>query len=181
MKTFDQVVQERRSVRDYLARPVEKEKIEAVLEAARLAPSACNAQPWRFAVVTDLVTKEKLTEEGLGGMVVPNTWAKTAPIIIVACSERKLFTHLLAERVQGVQYHLIDMGMALEHMALKAVELGLGTCFIGWFNGKKICRFLHLPSSWRAECLVTLGYPSALPDPTPRKSLQEISFIIDGK
>lgn len=179
--TFDQIVQERRSVRSYLDRPVEREKIEAVLESARLAPSACNAQPWRFAVVIDPLTKTKLIAEGLGGMIVPNAWAKSAPAIIVACSERKVFTHLLAERVQGVQYHLIDMGMSLEHIALKAVELGLGTCFIGWFNGKKIGRLLHLSPSWKVECLVTIGYPLSLPDPTPRKPLKEICALIDGK
>jgi nitroreductase len=177
MKTFDQLMQERRSVRGYAARPVAREDIETVLEAARRAPSACNAQPWRFAVITEPALKEQLIAEGLGGPVVPNAWAKSAPAIIVACSERKMITHYLAERVQGVQYHLVDMGIALGYLALKAVELGLGTCFIGWFNGRKIHRLLRLPPAWKVECLVTLGYPSAIPAETPRKTLREIAFF----
>lgn len=181
MKNFDQLLQERRSVRNYHDRAVEKEKIAAILEAARLAPSACNAQPWRFAVVADAALRKAVIADGLGGMIVPNAWAKSAPVIIVACSERKVFTHLLAEKVQGVQYHLIDMGIALEHIALKAAEQGLGTCYIGWFNGKAIHRLLGLSPSWKVECLMTLGYPAETPGPTPRLPVEKISVLYDEK
>ncbi|OGS36503.1 MAG: hypothetical protein A2293_00570 [Elusimicrobia bacterium RIFOXYB2_FULL_49_7] len=177
MKSLDELIGERRSVREYSDQPVEKEKIEQLLNAARLAPSACNAQPWRFVVVSEPTARAAAIKEGLGGVVVPNTWAKTAPVIIVACSDLSLVTHKLAERVQGVQYHLIDIGIAMEHLVLKATELGLGTCYIGWFNGKALCRTLQLPSSWKAECLITLGYPASVPEPTPRKSLQDISVV----
>lgn len=174
MKTLGQLIDERRSIRKYLDRPVEPEKIQAILEAARRAPSACNAQPWRFVVVKDTELKQCLTEQGLGG-VVPNAWAKTAPVIIVTCSDLNFFTHQLAERVQGVQYHLIDIGIALEHLVLKATELELGTCYIGWFNGKAIHRLLQLPASWKVECLVTLGYAAEIPEASVRKPLNEIS------
>lgn len=176
MKTLDQIIDDRRSIRAYLPRPVEEEKIRALLEAARKAPSACNAQPWRYVVVSDPSLKERLLAEGLGGVVVPNTWAKSAPVVIVACSDLKLFTHTLAEQVQGVHYHLIDMGISLEHIALKAAELDLGTCYIGWFKGKAIHRLLRLPASWKVECLLTLGYPEKTPDPAPRKTREEIAF-----
>jgi nitroreductase len=176
-QTFDAIVHARRSVRRYLPRPVEPAAITALLEAARLAPSACNAQPWRYVVVQTPALVAQLLREGLGGVVVPNTWAQSAPCIIVACSTLNVFTHHLAERVQGVQYHLIDLGISLEHLVLKATELGLGTCYIGWFKGKEIQKLLALPSSWKVECLVTLGYPESIPEPTPRKPLEEISLL----
>jgi nitroreductase len=177
MKTLDTIIADRRSVRSYLDRPVEPEKIKRAVEAARLAPSACNVQPWRFIAVTDPVLRQRIVKEGLG-IVVSNPWAATAPVIMVACSDRHLLTHHIAERIQGVQYHLIDMGIALEHLVLKATELGLGTCYIGWFRGKNIKRILQLPSSWNVECLVTLGYSREAPaGPSPRKALDDILLI----
>lgn len=173
MKTFDELIGERRSIRKYLDKPVEKEKMIKALEAARLSPSACNAQPWRFVVTTGK-KKELLIEKGLGG-VVSNSWAKSAPAIIVVCSVTSLFTHSIGESIQGTQYHLIDLGIAMEHFVLKAWELGLGTCYIGWFNGKNISREFKLPKSWKPECLITLGYPAEpLPASTPRKSAEEV-------
>ena len=175
-KTLDQLINERRSVRKYLDRPVESGKLNLMLEAAGRAPSACNAQPWRFAVISDSKLKDELASSGLGG-VVPNAWAKTAPCIVVACSDTSFFTHRLGEMAQGVQYHLIDLGIALDHLVLKATELGLGTCYIGWFKGKNIKRILGLPGAWKVECLVTVGYPAEVPEPTPRKPPEEIGFI----
>ncbi len=177
-KTLDDLISERRSVRKYLDRPVEREKLEAVLEAARLAPSACNAQPWRFVVVENAEILQELKDDGLGGVVVPNSWAKTAPVVIIACSDLNLITHRVAERLQGVEYHLIDIGIALEHIALKAVELGLGTCYIGWFNSKAVYKLLKLPASWKPECLLAIGYPQELPGPTNRKDLKEFCRFI---
>lgn len=181
MISFDEILARRRSVRSYRDIPVEKDKIEQVLHAARCAPSACNNQPWRFAVVTDPALRRRLAAEALGGVAVPNPWAVQAPVMIVACSQVKLITHSLAERLQGTQFHLIDIGIALEHMALKAVELDLGTCYIGWFNARAVRRVLALPSSWKPECLLTLGYPVEWPRPTPRKALDEIVLFDPGK
>ena len=178
MKSLDQLISERRSIRKYLDKLVERKKLEALIEAARLAPSACNAQPWRFVIVSEPETRAKLLNEGLGGVMVPNTWARSAPAVIVACSDLDFFTHSVAEKIQGVEYHLIDTGIALEHIALKAVELGLGTCYIGWFNAKPIQKLLKLPSSWKVECLLTVGYPQEIPEPTKRKTTAEISRFI---
>jgi nitroreductase len=173
MTEIDRCIADRRSIRKYREQPVEKEKLEQVLEAARLAPSACNAQPWRFAVVTDRALNKRIIDEGMG-LTVPNTWGHSAPVIIVVCSEKSLFTHQLAERVGGVQFHLIDIGIACEHLVLKAHELGLGTCYIGWFKEKNIKKIISLSSSWGIECLVTLGYPDSIPEATPRKKLADI-------
>lgn len=180
MKAFDEIIKNRRSIRKYSDKPVEREKIIKILDAARIAPSACNAQPWRFVIVSNKEKKDELIKRGLGG-IVPNTWARNAPVIIVVCSDLSLFTHTLAERVQGVQYHLIDIGIACEHIALKATELDLGTCYIGWFNAKNIKKYLNLPASWKVECLLTLGYPEKIPEPTSRKDLSEIAlFFLDN-
>jgi len=173
LKTLDELIKERRSIRKYTEKPVEQYKLKAVIEAARLAPSACNAQPWRFVVVSEPELRTKLFETGLGG-VVPNSWAKTAPAVIAACSDLDFMTHKVAERIQGVEYHLIDIGIALEHIALKAVELGLGACYIGWFNAKSIKKLLKLPLKWKVECLMTIGYPAETPEPAKRKAISEI-------
>lgn len=178
MKTLDELISQRRSIRQYLDKPVEKEKITQALEAARLAPSASNAQPWRFIVATG-AKREQILSEGLGGLVVPNSWAKTAPAVIVVCSSTNIFKHALGEKVQGTQYHLIDLGIAMEHFVLKATELGLGTCYIGWFNAKNIKSALNLPGSWKVDCVITLGYPAQTPEPTPRRNLEEISQFAD--
>ncbi|HBU69755.1 MAG TPA: NAD(P)H nitroreductase [Elusimicrobia bacterium] len=180
MKTLDEIIKERRSIRKYSDKPVETEKIQQALEAARLAPSACNEQPWRFVAVSEKSLRDSLIENGLG-VIVPNKWARSAPAVIVVCSELKLFTHKIAEQVQGVHYHLIDIGIACEHLVLKAAELGLGTCYIGWFNAKGVSKVLGLPSSWKVECLITLGYPADTPDASPRKPLDKISFINPDK
>lgn len=178
MKSLDEIISKRRSTRSYKSDPVEKEKLIQVLEAARLAPSACNAQPWKFVVVETPQLKNDVTKEGLGNLVVPNKWAQDAPVIIAVCSQTKFFVHSVAEKIQDVDYHLIDLGIACEHLVLKAEELGLGTCYIGWFRGKEIKKVLGLPKSYKVECLIVLGYPkddSAKYQPTPRKKLEEIA------
>jgi nitroreductase len=176
MKTLDEIIKNRRSARSYKAAPVEKEKIMQLLEAARLAPSACNAQPWKFVVVETPALKNEVFKEGLNNLVVPNKWAADAPVIIAVCSQTKFFVHNIAEKIQDVDYHLIDLGIACEHLVLKAEELGLGTCYIGWFRGKEIKKILKLPSSYKVECLITLGYAKDMPaNPAPRKAIEEIA------
>ncbi len=177
MKTLMDIIKRRHSVRGYQSRPVEKEKIEAVVEAARLAPSASNAQPWRFIAVTDRDTRRELVEKGLGG-VVPNRWAETAPVIVVGCAKLNVLTHRLAEAAKGVHYHQIDLGIAMEHMALRATEIGLGSCWIGWFKERPIKKILDIPRPWKVISLLALGYPAQ--DEPPQKDrlpLDEILFF----
>jgi Nitroreductase len=178
MKSLDEIIKSRRSVRNYKTDPVEREKINSILEAARLAPSACNAQPWKFIVVETPALKDAVVKEGLNNLVVSNKWASECPAIIAVCSKTKFLVHNIAEKIQDVDYHLIDLGIACEHLVLKAEELGLGTCYIGWFKGKEIKKVLNLPASYKVECLITLGYPKALQKeqkPSPRKILSEIA------
>jgi len=178
MQSLDEIISNRRSVRSYKSDPVEKEKILQILEAARLAPSACNAQPWKFIVAHTPSVKDAVFKEGLNNLVIPNKWAGEAPVIIAVCSRTKFFVHDIAEKIQDVDYHLIDLGIACAHLVLKAEELGLGTCFIGWFRGKAIQKVLSLPRSMKVECLIILGYPkdgNEKNSRSPRKSVEEIA------
>jgi nitroreductase len=171
------VIQQRCSVRSFKDTPVDREIIRSITEAARRAPSACNAQPWRFVAVTDPPLLKHIVDRGLGG-VVPNRWAASAPVIMVGCAVLNLLTHRLGEAVKGIQYHQIDLGIALEHMVLRATEMGLGTCWIGWFNEKNIKKILQLPRGWKILSLLALGYPhDEKPAHSARLALDEILFF----
>ena len=152
------IIKKRRSVREYLDKPVEDEKIEQIVEAARLSPSSCNSQCWRF-VVTKGDIKEQIIKKGLGGIVLANRWAKSAPVIIAACADLNFLTHKVGAGIKGIEYHLLDIGIAVEHLVLRATELGLGTCWIGWFNERAVRRILKIPRSIKIVALITLGYP----------------------
>lgn len=172
-----EIIKQRYSVRSFKDKPVDSALISAITEAARLAPSACNSQPWRFVAVTDKPLLRQIVDQGLGG-VVPNRWAASAPVIIVGCALLNLLTHRLGGAVKGISYHQIDLGIALEHMVLRATELGLGTCWIGWFKEKNIKRILQLPGTWKIISLLALGYPQEENHaPTPRHALEEILFF----
>jgi len=153
-----EAIARRYSVRDYQDKAVEREKILQIVEAARLAPSTSNVQPWRFIVVEDPRLRDVLVEKGMG-MAIPNRWAKEAPVIIVICAHLDWIVHRLGARVADLQYYLLDIGIAGEHMVLAATELGLGTCWIGWFRAKAIRKILNIPRGWKVVALLTLGYP----------------------
>ena len=143
-------IKTRKSVRAYLDKPVEDEKLNAVLEAARLAPSASNRQEWRFVIVRDLETRKKLASVAGG-----QAFVGEAPILIVACAETD--GHVMR---CGQLCYPIDLAIALDHMSLAAVELGLGSCWIGLFDEKKVKEILHIPDEIRVVELMPLGYPA---------------------
>lgn len=156
--TLDEIIQNRRSVRAYDNRPVKRDDILAMCEAARLAPSACNSQTWRFIAVTDRERLDRICDQGMRA-VIRNTWLRQAPLIIVGCSQLDIVANRIGTGVTGIEYYQIDLGIAMEHMALKATELGLGTCWVGWFNEKKVKQILGIPSRVRVSALLAVGYP----------------------
>ncbi len=170
------LIRSRRSTRRFDPRPVSRDDLAAMAEAARWAPSACNDQPWRFVAVTDPVLRGTLVRECLGPPV-PNRWASAAPAFLVCCARRGLVPHRLAEPIAGITYHHIDLGIAMEHAVLRAQELGLGTCYIGWFKGKKLARLLKLPGSWKPLCLLAVGHPAQESPPQDRLPLDKILFF----
>ncbi len=171
------VIGRRVSCRSYRATPVPEAHLQQILEAARLAPSACNMQPWRFAVVRNPDLRRRIAEDGfLPGIKM--TWAIDAPVHVVIGMERSLVTHRLAASVSGVDYPWVDIGIAGEHLVLAATELGLGTCWIGWIRPRVVARLVAWPRSVKPVVVITVGYASetgAGPLPASRrKSLAEL-------
>lgn len=174
---FLDLVKKRQSCRDYSETPVPDEYVANCIEAARLAPSACNKQPWRFMVVKNCELRKSICSEGLlPGLPMP--WLKKAPVIIVLCAETSMFTHAIAPLLSKVQYHLIDIGIAGEHFVLAAEAQGLGTCWIGWFNERKVRKILDLPKSLKILSLISLGHianPAESGNESKRMKAEEIS------
>ncbi|MCM8778363.1 MAG: nitroreductase family protein [Candidatus Omnitrophica bacterium] len=159
-----EAIRRRRSIRSYLDKPVEEEKLKKVLEAGRLAPSAKNLQEWRYIIVRDKTTQEKLMSAAKG-----QRFVYEAPVVIVACAVNTDY------KMSCGQYaYPIDVAISLTHISLKAVEEGLGTCFIGAFYEDQVKKILAIPEDVRVVELMTLGYPKETPFPKPRKDLKEI-------
>jgi nitroreductase len=162
------------SCRDYKPDAVPKEAIEKCLEAARLAPSACNKQPWRFIVVQDRAKLDAICGKALlPGLPMP--WLKKAPVIVALCSQRSVETHWLAPLLSGVQYDLLDCGIAGEHFILAAQAQGLGSCWIGWFRPGPLKRILEIPRTLKPLSLISLGYPAGEGRAISRKGLSDIA------
>jgi nitroreductase len=175
MNGLSELVAARYSCRAYRADPVAREAVERMLEAARLAPSACNRQPWRFVVATEPALRARLLDEGvLPGLRM--TWAAEAPVILVLGLKKSFITHRVAPLVSRVEYPLLDLGIAGEHAILQATELGLGTCWIGWIRPKEVRRIVEWPDDILPQSLITVGWPAPRRQaPAPRLSLEEIA------
>jgi len=155
------VIFERHSVRRFDPRAVEREKLLACVEAARLAPSAENAQPCRFIILDDSEIKKSFGEAAFSGVYRATRWALNAPAIAVIAVEKTLTAGHLGPWIQGTPYYFIDVGIAGEHFILQAQALGLGTCWIGWFDSRKARKFLKLPKGMTVAQLIAAGYPSS--------------------
>jgi len=158
-----QAIRARRSIRNFLDKSVEEELLLAVLEAGRLAPSARNMQDWRFIVVRDAATRQKLA-----GAARDQQFVGQAPVVIAACGTSDLVMTC------GQPAYAIDVAVALDHMTLAAASLGLGTCWIGAFYEDMVKEILGVPQEIRVVALLPLGYPAEEPGPRPRKSLDEV-------
>lgn len=164
MNVFD-AIRKRRSIRKYKETGVEQEKLNTVLEAARLAPSATNKQPWAFIVVTDPHVKEQLRSS------YDEEWFIKAPVIIVACAVPKKAWR----RMDGEEYWKVDITIALQNLVLTATELGLGTCWIAAFNEEAAKKALRIPEDVRVVAMTPLGYPDEEKGPVMgRKPLNSI-------
>ena len=157
-------IQGRRSIRQYSSRPVEDEKLGKVMEAARLSPSANNRQSWKFVVIKDDKTRARLTEAA--GR---QAFVAQAPIIIVACG-----TDPDSIMMCGQHRYSIDLSIATAYMILEAHEQGLGTCWLGSFDEKKVKEILDIPEGVRVVAVTPLGYPVEYPASRPRKRVDEI-------
>lgn len=196
-----EAIRRRRSIRKFKPDPIPEEKIKILLESARLAPSGTNTQPWRFVVVKDDDTKRKLQKAAHNQRHI-----KRAPVIIVCCADLKAFKDFpervdeliesgaLPERTREVFIPYLRKGMstvkreslviaaaanvaiAIEHIVLQAVEIGLGTCWIRWYEDNEVKKILDIPDHVEVMALLPVGLPDEEPAPRPRLSLDKIVF-----
>lgn len=148
----------RQSTRKYAAREIPREVLERCLEAARLAPSACNSQPWYFIVVDDKKLKDELSDNAFSGAYSMNAFAKSAAVLVVVVTKRSTYAARIAGFFKGTQYALIDIGIACEHLVLQAAEEGVGSCWLGWFNEKTVKQTLGLGMGDKVDIIISLGY-----------------------
>lgn len=175
---FQKIVQERRSIRRYTEKPVERDKILVCLEAARLAPSADNSQPWRFLVLDDPYLKQRFCDEVFSGIYSVSKFAKKAPVLIVILAQLNIIAHRVGKQIQNIQFHLLDIGISGEHIVLQAEEFGLGTCWIGWFNTRRARKVLKIPREYKIVSLLSMGYYEQKPSKLKkRKELDEIVWF----
>ncbi|MDD1752745.1 MAG: nitroreductase family protein [Methanotrichaceae archaeon] len=157
-------IKARRSIRAYQDRSVEDEKLRAMLEAGRLAPSAGNFQDWKFIIVRD---KEK--RQLLSAAAKDQAFVAQAPVVIAACGTETEYIMTC-----GQHTYPIDVAISVDHMSLEAVNQGLGTCWIGAFYEDQVKEILGVPDKIRVVVMLTLGYPAESPSSRPRKKLEEI-------
>ena len=169
----------RQSCRDYSPRSVPREALERCFETARVAPSACNSQPWRFLAVESEPLRSQLAEKAFHGIYAINRFALKAPVLIVVVTERSKYVARLGGTLRGIQYALVDIGIACQHFDLAAAEQGLGCCWLGWFDEKGVKQVLGLPRSDRVDIMLSVGYPTdSKVRPKNRKTLDEIRKYI---
>lgn len=173
-KDFLQIINNRQSDRAYLTKTIEKEKLTRIIEAGRLAPSACNAQPWKFIVIDDQELKYKIADCTSSKILGMNHFSKQAPIHIVIVEEKANFTSNAGSLIKGKHFPFIDIGIAAEHICLQAEAEGLGSCMIGWFDESKVKNLLNIPKPRRVPLIITIGYPTKEKKEKRRKSLDKI-------
>jgi nitroreductase len=192
----------RHSVRSFTDEPISEDEIFELLEAARMAPSSLNSQPWRFAVITDQATREWIATREVSRK---QSWLATAPALIVCCADLEGYMRdsqaaafyfkenklLEKEPLEGIEAYLarektatqaarfgsgaMNVGIAVSFMMLRATEMGLGTCWVGMFDEQQLKSRLGLADKTRIVCLLAVGHPrEEQPPPRNRKSLAEI-------
>ncbi len=179
MMSFLDLINKRQSVRRYLDQPVEREKIERCLEAARLAPSSSNTQPWYYVVVDEPELCQAVARETFGRFISFNRFTLKAPAIVVIVSgiKSRIKRVLIktGEAIQNNSYAQIDLGITAEHFCLQAAEEGLGTCMLGWFDEARVKELLAVPRQKRIHLIITLGYPATgIIRAKQRKSLDQM-------
>jgi nitroreductase len=167
--SFLTLAKNRYSCRDYKNQQIEEDKLNQVLEAGRIAPSAKNLQPWRFIVVQEKNLLEKI--KGCYG----RTWIQSAPTVLVICGDHKTAWY----RADGKDHTNVDISIAIDHITLAATDQGLATCWICKFNAMQVGEILQLPEGVEPIALIPIGYPNDSTDPgrhdTKRKPINEIA------
>lgn len=167
---FEQLVSARYSVRSYRPQPVEEEKLLRVLEAARLAPTAANRQPFRLLVISTEGRKEELKR------VYKADWLSDAPLVICGCA---VPSQAWTRSFDGKNHADVDIAIVMDHLILAAANEGLGTCWIGAFDPEAAREVLQLPDELVPVILTPLGYPADQPKPKLRRPM--VDLVIDRR
>lgn len=177
MGVFMDLVKMRHSCRRYASRPLEKEKIEACIGVARLAPSACNSQPWYFAVAMEpsVVRAVGKTTQHYG----VNTFADQPPAFITVWETPAKLMPKVTEGLGNQFYAQGDVGITVAHLTLAAADMGLGTCVMGIYEEEPIRKLLDVPADYKLRYVVAIGYPDdGQVQPRPRKAMEEICKFV---
>ncbi|HBE01583.1 MAG TPA: NAD(P)H nitroreductase [Spirochaetia bacterium] len=164
----------RRSVRNYLDKPIPREMLVACAEAARIAPSACNSQPWEFIIADNPGIVKKLADASFGPLIKFNKFVPGAKAIAAVITKRPNIISQIGGFLKKREFNLLDTGMACENFCLQAAALGLGTCMLGWFDEKTVKKILSIPPDRRIALLISIGFPADTPSEKKRKSLEEM-------
>lgn len=172
---FLALARRRRSVRAYRPDPVPAAVLARCLEAARLAPSSCNGQPWRFVVVDEPALKERVAALTADRWLPLNHFTRQAPVLVVLVMEPTAIAARVGSLVTRRALPWMDVGMAAEHFCLQAAAEGLGTCMLGWFHERAVRRLLGVPARRRVALILTVGFPADAEREPRRKPIAEIA------
>jgi nitroreductase len=161
---FKEVIAKRQSTRDFTDQPVSDDQLNTILEAARIAQSGCNFQPWKFVVVRNVQIKNQLMQAANNQ---PHVGQASVVIAAIALDPRRMMPC-------EVPACAVDLAIALENMALAAVDLGLGSCWIGAFSQNSVKKILGVPDKYRVDALLPIGYPAGAREKSPRKLMTDI-------
>lgn len=175
---FKALVEKRRSIRQYRDQPIPEPDLLKCIEAARLAPSACNSQPWKFIIINQKPVIKKAVQNACHTIYGFNKFIASAAALILVIPQKKSFLLKTAGKMRGIDYCLIDIGIACQQLVLQAESLGIGSCWIGWFDQKRLKKSLALAEKGKIEIIIALGYPAKETDkPQVRKPREEIAFF----
>ena len=176
---FIELVKKKRSIRKYLQKSVDRSEILKCVEAARHAPSAEHVQPWRYLIIDDPDILKKAADSAFTGIYKFTRFASKAPVLVLILAELDILANRFGKQIQGTQYYLIDIGISGEHFVLQAAELGIGTCWIGWFNEKKLRKAINIPKKYKIVSLISMGYFDKKHElkEKHRKDLEEIHWF----
>jgi len=163
---FYEVIKKRKSVRKYRPDPIPDNVLRRILEAGRIAPSAKNIQPWKFIVIKDPENKKKVAEACRG-----QHWIADADVIICGCALEKIAWGRMGGYMSSFA---VDLAIAMDHIILASANEGLGTCWIGAFEEKKVKEILGIPEDVRVVALTPIGYPAEEPKDRGRKDFNEV-------
>lgn len=168
------IIKNRRSIRKYSDKKITRQELDTILQAGIAAPSACNSQSWRFIAFDDDAAKEAFCKEVFTGVYASTMFAAKAAALIVITSNKGNIPSMLGNLIQNTPFWALDAGIAGQNMVLQAQSMGIGSCWIGWFNFKKASKYLGLGMGERAEIILALGYPAESPDARPRKEFEKV-------